>query len=1210
MAEKARTKIALRSVFNGYGYSDPLKSSENGWAVLGGAWASAMDGPLDCLDSSRVTTAPTVGSAGWILEERHNSNTLVTQELEDFTFSVRNELEWLNEHMFDMLASDKQHNLDVFKTPGKLRGKTPRTARKKAVDRQPLASIQSANAQHLTPAEQSLRSVKAKFQIAEDNQSENTTRQSPNKRTPIARQLFSKIGSAGKENVNNSFQAQVCDKRPAQPLATPWSPPRSTQDTAMSSQASDVFTPPQLQLTQPTQAADSFRHSSDDKEESRDNGDSFVSANDSFASKAASKASPRKDISVMDVDDEYKADQSQSDAQGTMLHHELSDREDEDMRDLSEFPDPPQRVVSDEYSISAETHDALDTANSRALAPEPKHLYLPEQSTTPAGPPPASPEAEVEHNGTVLHHDIDDQLSVDDDVRSPSDKSSPVRPLVRKSSLTFASLPAREPLLAKKSMGNRVSRTSHLDANKARNSHMGRFTGGKSLGGSQLAHPSELQHVEDTDTDTEHPELQKEESETTKAHNKTSTQRLFERINMLKQQNEAPKPISQNIASQQSQPQSYPSTQPREDAESVQASQPAYPSLPPPEPAQEEDDDDDWISPVRTVAHAPKPARPVLGKAHTTDVRPSPLKPSPTKLVSVSNPDLSAGAESTTPVGSPTTRKYMDAPISASKSKLYAAFKSAKEKLIGSSATSAQAKMDTLRERDSPERPKLLSQDSSDDNVFSSPKRPEKPASIFTHIRSPSKDSDKSSNKSATPSSPLKNDGRRTRSSTEREKQKERETREKDIRDAKQEQRADDKLRQMREKEQKKAAAQAQKLRAMGAKTPTAMSSQSSLRQPTTVATSKAPAQSAPQQPQPLFRPGVPRTNTASSREDADSAEDMPPPPAPKSLLPTTKTTKAPLREPRKLAKPSSKDGINKAKAPQKIMVNLKSSQYGQAPPPAPRPASQAAGKVAAASKQAPSGVSRPASALSANPWLSLQLPELVAPPTQVVEKPKAPVSQPTRADLGAARPVSRLQTVQDANRINIPPMNPAKPPKRQFPGEGDETLHRPAKRPSQQAKNMVPMTPAHAQFAKGKIPFAEPAHPPPSQAQHIQYPNGDDIKLPEIMTDSEDEDSENEFEQPSWVNTPNLREMLSNQQLMDPEHIFGPIAPLEMEKVFPNKERHKRFRERTSSAYWANDEVTAEEKRKEREARERLVRDGGWTYNPSPLPKQSGPSR
>jgi hypothetical protein len=47
-----------------------------------------------------------IGSAGWILEERHQSNDLVSQELEDFGFSVRNELEWLNEHMADICANN------------------------------------------------------------------------------------------------------------------------------------------------------------------------------------------------------------------------------------------------------------------------------------------------------------------------------------------------------------------------------------------------------------------------------------------------------------------------------------------------------------------------------------------------------------------------------------------------------------------------------------------------------------------------------------------------------------------------------------------------------------------------------------------------------------------------------------------------------------------------------------------------------------------------------------------------------------------------------------------------------------------------------------------------------------------------------------------------------------------------------------------------
>jgi hypothetical protein len=780
----------------------------------------------------------------------------------------------------------------------------------------------------------------------------------------------------------------------------------------------------------------------------------------------------------------------------------------------------------------------------------------------------------------------------------------------------------REPLIAKKSMGNRVSRTSHVD--KARNSQMGRYTGGKSLGGSQLAYPVDS-HDDDMDLDESRPILQREESETTKIHNKTTTQRLFDRINMLKQQNEAPKHVSQNIiSSQPSQPQSFASSQPNEDVLPTPAPQPSYPSLPAAASVQDDDDDDDWISPVRTMAPPPKAARPALSKSHTAGLGPSPAKPVSNKLISVSNPDMPPVAESTTPAGSPAGRKYMDAPLSASKAKFYSALRAAKEKIIGSSATSAQVKLDALTE--GPMRPKLQAHDSSDD-IFASPKRTEKPG-IFSHLRSPSKESSKSGKSSriaTAPGSPVKDDARRTRSSSERQKQKDKEANVKEDKEAKQKQRAEDKLRELREKEQSKATLHHQKSKGT-LKTPTAMSSQSSLRQPALVtAATKTPTSSHPQQ-QSLSRPDITRTNTASSREEeVDSADEMPPPPPPKSLLPTTKPSKAALREPRKIVKPTSKEALPKAKAPQKIMVNLNSSRYGQAPPPAARPASVAMKPLpvapsansrsnAPAPRPATAASNRPASALSAKAGPASKgaamakppAPRVARPPPQAVEKPKAPAPQP-RPDLGAARPVSRMQTVQDANRIVVPPVNPAKPPKRAFQAEGDETLHRPAKRPSQQAKALNTVTPAHAQFAKGKIPFAEPT-PAPS-VPTIQYPNGDDIKLPEIMTDSEDEDSENEFEQPSWVNTPNLREMLTSQQLMDPEQIFGPIAPLNMEQIFPNKERHKRFRERTSSAYWANDQVTEDEKRKEREARERLARDGAWTYNPSPRPA-AGPSR
>jgi hypothetical protein len=161
------------------------------------------------------------------------------------------------------------------------------------------------------------------------------------------------------------------------------------------------------------------------------------------------------------------------------------------------------------------------------------------------------------------------------------------------------------------------------------------------------------------------------------------------------------------------------------------------------------------------------------------------------------------------------------------------------------------------------------------------------------------------------------------------------------------------------------------------------------------------------------------------------------------------------------------------------------------------------------------------------------------------------------------------------------------------------------------------------AKFANGRIPFADAPNPPaiatassanPHKTPGRQmpnahgmksaakssphYPNPETIQLPDIATDSEDEDSENEFQAPSWTESPALRQLLTDQQLVDPQSVFGPIAPLRMEEVFRNKERQKKFRDRTSSANWNGaDRLTEEERQRDREARERLMRDGGWTF-------------
>ena len=48
-----------------------------------------------------------VGSAQWIKDEREQLNRLVEQDVEEFGYSARNELEWLNEHMAEIFSSNQ-----------------------------------------------------------------------------------------------------------------------------------------------------------------------------------------------------------------------------------------------------------------------------------------------------------------------------------------------------------------------------------------------------------------------------------------------------------------------------------------------------------------------------------------------------------------------------------------------------------------------------------------------------------------------------------------------------------------------------------------------------------------------------------------------------------------------------------------------------------------------------------------------------------------------------------------------------------------------------------------------------------------------------------------------------------------------------------------------------------------------------------------------
>lgn len=184
-------------------------------------------------------------------------------------------------------------------------------------------------------------------------------------------------------------------------------------------------------------------------------------------------------------------------------------------------------------------------------------------------------------------------------------------------------------------------------------------------------------------------------------------------------------------------------------------------------------------------------------------------------------------------------------------------------------------------------------------------------------------------------------------------------------------------------------------------------------------------------------------------------------------------------------------------------------------------------------------------------------------------------------------------------------------------------------------AKNPMDM----AQFSKGAIPFAPNPNPAgPSSSSHKtparpqgpggiagaksaaksatrsspRFQNGESIELPEINTDDEDDSDDDDNGgsgaggskdvMAAWADSPELRRALVEQEAKDPFQIFGAPAPLNMEEVFAkSKDRFHKFRARTSSANWSgHDRLTDEDIRRDLQARDRMRREGGWSYEMS----------
>lgn len=497
--------------------------------------------------------------------------------------------------------------------------------------------------------------------------------------------------------------------------------------------------------------------------------------------------------------------------------------------------------------------------------------------------------------------------NLDDDIGSPSDGSTPERPPIRKSSLSFASLPAREPLTKKSLGGTRMSRTSHVDRHNTGSSFFGRQTGHRTTH-TALDEQAQGDKME-VDDDGAAREGTDADSRASKMHNKSSTQRLHEKISMLgKLQPSRPTKSIPSVSGLSSAQVSYPELPPVVKTETKpEASNRTSRDTPAAEP--KETDEEDWIKPLNTPQR-PNPAKsqgttdmekhsdavtnqvsekadePVACDQGTTQIEKNPTKenrvksttpmysppvrPSHQKSASASNV-IAQG--STTPAGSPSAQ---EAPLSASKWKLQSIMKSAKGLFSNTGGVSAAAKVEA----------------SSSDELQGGP---EDRAEIH-HI-----ENRQESQQPQSPT-PAKQEGRRTRSSTEREekrKQKEMEDRQ-------------------REEEEEKAREQ-EKQKASELK---AAQEKSSQEQATTASKIPPPQKRTSKEPEPAHENSS-KSALASSQQQGQKPSERRP----------VKPTREPLQKPRPVS-------IRVGSALSRQIPIPSSSSVQESTAPAPTPAS------------------------------------------------------------------------------------------------------------------------------------------------------------------------------------------------------------------------------------------------------------------------------
>ncbi|KAI8963798.1 hypothetical protein F5Y11DRAFT_318023 [Daldinia sp. FL1419] len=859
-----------------------------------------------------------VGSAPWISEERSSALRIEQSEVEEFSFSARNDFDWLNEHMADIFSENQINVAEIFKTPGKLRGKTPRTARKinAGEARVPLSNIFSA-----------------------------TPKGAPN---PFAMPNM---------NRNNTPRIEIAaDPQPSPPkIIAPESPPKHAPSPKHASSA------------QPVSVVDSGYHGSQSQD-------------------------------VMDVDhveiDEDEATQPFSPDVNTQSDNVAFDTSPNQHEYDSPVPHSPNPTAHTNNGGDVDTQYFTAHAPVGTLSDK---IDGPQESTTPAGSPLRSPtlfrtssakqaaasrafSAEAEEDAAEV--DGMETVPEEEHTGSSSESSSPIRPIVRKSSLNFASLPAREPI-THKSIGNRVSRTSHLEQN--RTSYYNRHTGGKSLG--RARHDlTDDENDDDMDIDEDPLALEPQQQsvpDNAVTHNKTYTQRLQDQISKLgqaqTQTSRTPKSIPDPSAAQ---PTTAAAPVPQPSSQAKPLPSPKKTTTPGAFP--EEDDEDDWIGPLGSPENASdvRSPRPGLAKSYTADVMEGvsgkdtvsgseftalnardeaksperapteeratntfshhksasapllPLQEAPSadgdalaKTSSASGQTLATVSETdrpTTPSKSP-SRGLRDSPLKQVKNKLSSILKGSKGLLASSAAISAEGKTSLL----SPSAARLGLHIFPSTDTLASP-RGKDVQPLYPDLSRVAADVQTLEGVG----SPVRPEARRTRASIEREKAEEK-RKEKEAKEVRRMAEQIEKLEKAREKEREKARIFNQEQEKVAA-LEKQVSLQKEQEKKTLLQTPANASKTARPSPRKIkTQPATEDKVATSSSSDEKQADDidmvdapntMPPPSAPRSIAPPSATRGREIKRPVRPAK----EPVTKTKqAPTVIRVNM-GSQHSQ----------------------------------------------------------------------------------------------------------------------------------------------------------------------------------------------------------------------------------------------------------------------------------------